>query len=533
MMKKVSRYPLLGASALGLVLAVWSSNGMAASGEIPPEVLKQLQILTQKVEELQKQVDAQKKAAPVAENNSEVAELRQKVAVLEARQKITDNDIAEQKRKAPVVVAGENGFGMKSADGKYEVKLKGLVQADARVFDSGIKGLHAYTGDSATQIRDADTATRTATDNFLIRRARPTIDVKLGDTYSGRITPDFGSNSSTLVDAYIDANYASWAKVRVGKFTPGLSLERLQGSGDTKFMELGLSSNFLPSRDIGMQLSGDVFNKTLNYSLGYFNGANDGATGDVDPNTDKELVGRIFAQPFTNTPGFFQGLGFGVGVSKGDAAGATGNTLLSSYRTSGQENFFGFRSDSGANNTVLADGTRDRIVPQFSYYNGGFGLTGEYVAEKQDVKRVYGAALNQNRTEQLNNEGWSLTASYLLTGEKASYKGVKPQRNFDPANGGWGAWEVVARAGELTVDKDSFYDSTGVLGGTDSFAQATRSAQQASNWGVGVNWYPNSNLRFSLDYEDTDFKWGGGGSSLNPEDRQSERVLLGRAQLQF
>jgi phosphate-selective porin OprO/OprP len=206
---------------------------------------------------------------------------------------------------------------------------------------------------------------------------------------------------------------------------------------------------------------------------------------------------------------------------------------LSSYRSSGQENIFSYRTDTSVSNTVLANGTRDRLVPQFSYYNGGFGITGEYVDEKQDTKRVYGTALNQTREEQINHQGWSLTTSYLLTGEEASFKGVKPAKNFDPAKGGWGAWEVKARASSLDIDKRAFYDSRGVLGGTDSFAQATRSVQGADNWAVGVNWYPNSNLRISLDYENTAFDWGGGGTSLDPQDRDDERLLLGRVQVSF
>lgn len=503
-MKHVTPTPVsLTATALALVLASLSNTGHTANADTPPDILQQLE------------------------------ELRQKVLVLERQQEIAQAEFAEQKKKTPVVVAGDKGFGLKSPDGAYEIKLRGLLQADVRVFGGGIKGLHPYSGDTAAQQRSDEINTRTATDQFLVRRARPTIEGTLGETYGFRITPDFGSNSSTLVDAYVDANYSSYAKIRIGKFTPSLSLERLQSSADTKFNELGLSSNFLPSRDIGAQLSGDVFNKTLNYSVGYFNGANDGANGDIDPNTDKELVARIFAQPFTNTPGFFQGLGFGVGISSGDAAGANGSSLLSAYRSSGQENIFSYRSDTNASNTVLANGSRTRLVPQFSYYNGGLGITGEYVAEKQDTQRVYGAALNQTREEELNNQGWSVVASYLLTGEEASFKGVKPARNFDPANGGWGAWEVKARAGSLTVDKNAFYDSAGVLGGTDSFAQATRSVQGADNWGVGVNWYPNNNLRVSLDYENTAFDWGGGGTSLNPQDRDAERVLLGRVQVSF
>lgn len=514
-----------------------ASMAMAEQASVPPEILEQLAALTKRVQQLETQVAQQQSQQHMysvsGQGDQDIADLKQRMRLVERKQQLVDEDVAEQKKKAPVLMAGEKGFGMKSADGKYELKFRGLLQADGRFFQEGIKGLHAYSGDSIAQQNAADTATHSASDNFLARRARLIIEGKFDEIYSFRLTPDFGSGSTSLIDAYIDANFHPAAKVRVGKFTPPLGLERLQSSADTKFNELGLTSNFLPSRDIGMQLSGEVLDQRLHYAVGYFNGANDGANGDVDPNTDKELAARVFVTPFSKTQTFLKGLGMGLAASSGDAAGSNGSTLLTSYRTSGQETFFSYRTDTNANNTVFADGTRDRLVPQFSYYNGGFGLTGEYVQEKQNVTRQFGATSNLRRSEEMNQDGWNLTASYVLTGEEASNKGIKPSQKFAPGEGGWGAWELVGRIGELNVDKDAFYDSNGVLGGNDAFAQATRSARTANNLGMGVNWYLNNNIRLSLDYEHTTFEWGGGGTSTNPNDRADERVLLGRMQLAF
>ena len=542
----LKKQALLTATALGIVLAMFPLNGNSATSEIPPEVLKQLQELSRQVEQLKKQVNANAKHAPVYEQagdqQPDVNALQQKVLVLERKQELADEDLAKQKKEAPVVIAGDKGFGLKSADGKSEIKFRGLIQADAREFTSGIKGQHPYNGNTVAQVDAADAQTHQAINNFLVRRARPIIEGKFNDVYGFRITTDFGNgtNSTTnLVDAYVDANYDPAYKIRVGKFTPGFSLERLQSSDANKFNELGLQSNFAPSRDQGVQIAGDIFNNTLNYSIGYFNGANDGANGSEDSNTDKEINARLFASPFANVPGFFQGLGFGVGVTNTDARGSFGNTSLTTYKTFGQENFFSYRADTAANNTVYADGQRTRIAPQVSYYNGGFGLTSEYIREKQETARLWttGVApapvINHQRAEELTNDGWDVTASYILTGEDASFKSVKPSKPFDPANGGWGAWELTATTGELGIDNDAFYGTNGVLGATDSFAQATRSAKSAHNVGVGVNWYLNSVLRVSLDYNKTAFDWGGGGTSTAPEDREDEDVFIGRIQASF
>ncbi len=524
-------YAVLTATALGLVLASASANVQAASdGQIPPEVLRQLEALQKQVQALQQKVEAQKGPEYVPD----VTALEQKVKVLERKQELADEDLAKQKKEAPVVIAGDKGFGLKSADGDFEIKLRGLIQGDARIFDDGIKGIHAYNGDTIAQQFQAEKDTHQAVDNFTMRRVRPTIEGTLYKYYGFRITPDFGGSSTFLADAYIDANYNPAYKFRAGKFTPPLGLERLQSSADTKFNELGLPSNFLPSRDVGAQVSGDVFANTVNYSVGIFNGANDGATGDnSDINTDKELQARIFTQPFINHPGFFQGLGFGIAASNTDTSGTTGATNLTSYKTSGQENFFSWRSDTSATNTVLGYGERSRFIPQFHYFNGAFGLLGEYVDEQQEVLRVTSAAPSGRRTQEIDQSAWHVTAAYTLTGEEQSLKGIKPSQPFNPGKGGWGAWEVVARVGELDIDKDAFTGSNGVLGANDSLAQATRSAKSAQNYGVGLNWYPNKATRVSLDYETTTFDWGGGGTSLKPLDREDERVLLGRVQVNF
>jgi phosphate-selective porin OprO/OprP len=112
-----------------------------------------------------------------------------------------------------------------------------------------------------------------------------------------------------------------------------------------------------------------------------------------------------------------------------------------------------------------------------------------------------------------------VAASFLLTGESKSFKGVTPLRDFDPAQGGWGAWELAARVEGLTVDP-----RVDALGRADP----AKSARRAQAWGVGINWYLNKNLRLGLDYEDTRFTGGSAGGN-----RSQERVLLDRFQIVF
>src|ERR1043166_3866546 len=61
-------------------------------------------------------------------------ELEQEIRILK-RQRELDQERADQKAKAtPVFTAGKEGFALKSADGNFELKLRGLLQADGRFF---------------------------------------------------------------------------------------------------------------------------------------------------------------------------------------------------------------------------------------------------------------------------------------------------------------------------------------------------------------------------------------------------------------
>lgn len=463
-------------------------------------------------------------------------ELDGELKVLLRKLESANEDNEAFKQANPVVVtAGEKGFGLQSLDKNFDIKLRGFIQADARYFDHGISGLH--TGKAGDQLEPSD--------NLLIRRARINIEGTVFGKYGFRITPDFAGSSVTLADAYVDANWLPEFRVRAGKFRPIVEFERLQSSPDYKFNETSLVTNFIPTRDVGLQISGDFAGNTLNYTVAYVNGANDGASGpNADVDTDKEWQARLFYTPF----GLFQGLGVGIAATHTNTHGDTGRTALSSYRTSGQEAFFGYRSDrniAAATNpvttasldTVYADGKRDRLIPQVHYFKSNFGAFAEYISEEQVLTReVVDAATpanNLKRTDEVKNDGWALTAAWTVTGEEQSLKGIKPFNNFDVAKGGAGAWELVFRASELSIDEDVFKDAAGVVGGKGSFAESNRAAQKASNLGLGVNWYLNKVIKVAVNYEETRFEGGAGTVKANPEDRDAERVLIGRVQANF
>jgi hypothetical protein len=145
------------------------------------------------------------------------------------------------------------------------------------------------------------------------------------------------------------------------------------------FVERSLANNLAPNRDIGIQLFGDVAQGALSYALGVYNGVPDGGSGDADTNDDKDVVARVFAQPFRNRGGSaLQGLGLGLAVTSGRQKEALSGVNL---RTASRSSFFRYADGT------TADGERTRLAPQFYFYNGPVGFLGEYITSRQRVRR--------------------------------------------------------------------------------------------------------------------------------------------------
>ena len=466
----------LGALACSLAMPVWAQDALT------------VEALQKRLEALERRVGGSAVAAEGEAVEPGLGDLDQRLRILERRLELQQEEQVAKAKEAAVVTVNDKGASLKSANGDYEIKLRGLVQGDARFY---LDGVPAGTNDT-----------------FLLRTARPTLEGSLGKLVAFRLTPEFAGDSASIVDAYVDLRFNPTYTLRVGKFTSPVGLERLQSSAALSEIERALPSELAPNRDIGVQLQGEFANSEVSYAIGVFNGAVDGRdAATTNPDNDFEYAGRLFFEPFKNDANALSGLGFGIGGSIGDKHGS-GNNFLPRYRTPGQLQFFGYLS------TVLADGQQTRFSPEGYYYRGGFGLLAEYIVSKQAVR--VGAV-----REDISNKAWQTTASYVLTGEDTGYRGVlKPSRPFAPGkNGGWGAFELVGRYSVLEVDEAAF----------PLFANPSTSANQANSWTLGVNWYLNSNLKLVVNYLHTSFEGGAAAGA----DRESEKALFSRLQVAF
>ena len=331
--------------------------------------------------------------------------------------------------------------------------------------------------------------------------------------------PDFAGGTAVVFDAAIDIHPEPYARLRVGKLKPPLGLERLQADADLPLIERALTQYLTPTRDIGATLWGDIAGGVVNYTVGVFNGGFDNSNLDADSDHAKDFAGRILIQPFKYEPlKDFGALGLHLGASGGDRRGLPTTPLLASYRTLGLNTFFGYLApmpDADGSKTVFAYLTQSRLNPGAYYYYGPFGLLGEAVWSRQEVRKA-------NATATLTNKAAHATASFVIGG-KNGYDGATPSQVFDLKKGTWGALEIAVRYAWLKVDGATFPD----------YADLTKSASRAQSWGGAVSYVPSRTLRLNLTYERTTFTGGGGGTATAAKDRTPEDAVVGRAQVNF
>jgi phosphate-selective porin OprO/OprP len=437
--------------------------------------------------------------APPPQWQQRIDEIDQRSRIAERRLELAAEAAEAKQKERPSLIADESGFGIKSGDGRYQIRLGGQVQIDGRRFF----------GDAGLQDRDT----------FLIRRARPTIDATVLGLVDLRLTPDFGGGTAVVVDAYLDAHPRAWLRLRAGKFKPPVGLERLQADTDLVFIERALDANLSAQRDVGLELWGDVAGGVVRYEAAILNGVPDNTQLDADSDHPKTFAGRIFIQPFnTDSLRWLGRLGVGVAGSTGNekgspalTAGAASNTWLPTFRSNGQNNIYAYLSSTtDLNATVFALKRHSRLNPQLYYYKGPFGLLAEWVKEYQEVGKG-------NDTGALNHTAGHVTVSVAYGGD-VTYEGVKPHRPLDLAHGSLGAVEVGVRYNRLDLDDVGF----------PTLADPTRSVTKAQGWGLASNWYPSRNLRVSANYERTNFTGG-----VRNGDRTTEKVALGRFQINF
>ena len=445
-------------------------------------------------------------SADIKQLQDQIQALQEKLNVLARKQDIQADDAAAAAKALPKVTVGDGGLVVTSPDASTSFHAGSLIQFDSREFLQDGGGV--------------------ANNGFFLRRARIILDGKINKIYSYQFVPEFGGGSGgtatavAILAANVTIAPTQAVQLKVGKFKTPIGIEELQQDSNTFFVERSLATNLEPNRDVGAQIQGSVAQGRVAYSVGLFNGTPDAlsSSGNSDFDNEKDVDGRLFLTPFVNDKeSIWQGLGFGV--AGGEGREKTHSALTSGYKTDGQQTFFSY------NAAAYTDGSVWRVSPQVYYFAGPFGGLAEYVVSSVNVRPTAPTTVFPAKT-QLENKSAAVTASWVLTGEDATYNGVTPAQPFSWANGTWGAFQVAARWEQLKIDPNAFRGAT-------PLASPITNANEASAIDAGVSWYLSKSVRITTDFFDTHFHVTTVTAATPQILRHNEKAIDSRIQLSF
>ena len=330
-----------------------------------------------------------------------------------------------------------------------------------------------------------------------LRRARLPFVFKYDD-FQVNITPDFGGSpdgSPTLYEANL--NYSPKGTpltVTLGYFKPWLTLGDSMSSNDFLFLER--PSVVEASRNIAAGDARSSFGgrwATDRYFVaGYLTGAPYGSqTAALAQPQQTGGTLRLAGRPLASDD-----VDVHLGVSASDAfriqRTATGQTLTIQDRPE-------LRIDTNrlvSTGALSASGAYS-YGPEVGFRWRNFMVQGEYIRIGVDRANSRGTA----PVPSLGFDGGYVEGSWVITGEprkyntsEAAFNSPKVARPFSLKDGGYGAFEAVARYSHLNLnDKVTRGLAASVTGGVFGGEQTVYS--------VGLNWYPNDVLRLMLDYD--------------------------------
>ncbi len=471
-------------------------------------------------------------AGPADEHDARIAALNAQVEALRAQIATLAEQIGDLKvstaanikdvRAAQAVTTVSIAAGkptIASGDGAFSATLHGVMQLDAANY---------YQDDHpppSVTARDLNSGT-----NF--RRARIGIDGKVFGDWDYNLLFDFGGSGAEdagrIHELWVQYSGFKPLKVRVGAFPPSLGLEDAASTNGQLFLErpsIAEIARVLAGGDtrVGAQLFGygDRWFAAAAVTGNTISTLNTQATSFTAPTFDEQLgfTARVAGTPLR---GYDWLVHVGVNASYVATPADLGSAAAVRYALQLRD-----RPE------LRVDGTRLIDTGQIDTKSARhWGL--ELAAQKQNFyaeAEYFDIALDRrNAAAGVSNpqfSGWYVEGGWVLTGEARKYNTATAAFDapsvtnvFDPRKRHWGAVELAARysTADLNYHGDAALAADRVRGG------------QQDIWSVGVNWFPNSAVKFMLEYLDVSIdRKNSAGLTLG----QDYQAIAARSQVAF
>lgn len=475
----LKRFLLSGCAAAGLV-AVFAASAHAQSSS---SIGVQMNSLQQQIQQLQQQLQSLQGQVKAAQDQAQQSQQ-------------TAKKVEADQAAMPKVTMTNGRPGWESADGQNSIQLTSRIHLDV--------------GDYLSYDKAGSGSPSKLDSGFNARRARIGFLGKfMGDWNYGLIFDAGGSSdglpsttgapSSIIENAFVTYNgfyHGPYpAAIDLGYIDVPWTLDEATSSNDIMFLER--SSSQVVATQFGGGDARSAFGVRSNddryWGAFYFTGPTAGATHSGVAHEQTAALARLSYQVL-QTPEY----SLHLGANAADM----------------------FHAGGGASQTLtLSDRPELRVDPTSILTTGAINANGGYVAGAEVAGQYenafvqgeyyhywvdqYDAVGTTTPTPTLNFNGGYVQASYSFGGRRkylpatGAYSGVIPDHPLSMSlNGfgnGWGAFEVAGRYSYVNLND-------AVTAGT---AQTTTGGVYGGNqhtWTAGLNWYPNNNLRFMLDY---------------------------------
>jgi phosphate-selective porin OprO and OprP len=336
-------------------------------------------------------------------------------------------------------------------------------------------------------LHDEDSVT--LDDGFLFRRTRIGVQGTINEHWSGIIEYDFAENGTNAQDIILRRKLGG-GTLKFGNFKVPMGLEEVSNTNDLAFVERSSANTALvDARRIGVGY--DYYAGALGFQ-GMVYGR---ALGADQPGDDPlGLAGRFIYAPRVD--------GHLVHLAASVAYEDAKDFNTRRFRDRPEARVDGKRLiDTG--NIAGVDSTT-KFGFELAFQSGPFIAQAEY----------FDVSVERSDAPQPSFNGWYVQGSWIVTGERRGYRdGIF--RGLAPGSPERGAWELSARFS--TVD----LNDAGIAGGTQDAVT------------LGVNYYPNANVRFMLNYIVVDVEDSGAIVNGMPVGDDAPRILIGRVQYHF
>jgi phosphate-selective porin OprO/OprP len=351
----------------------------------------------------------------------------------------------------------EDGFFIKSKNAKFTIE--GLLQVNGSIFESNSPRDNGYE----------------------LRRMRLEFSGEFYDRWLFHIEPKFVAGGVEFEEAWVGFKIRDH-KVMIGRMKEPFELEEMLSQRHMDPINFSILNQFVPAEDHGITVFGNF--GILEYGAGIYDGS-----GSDKIVSDEDIAFRLVIHPW-------QKLQFGGSITKGHSEGDVSGKEL---KTEARVPWTTFRQ------ATEIDGGITRYGLELAFLEGPFALTLDTIHINERIQNT-----------PITLKGGYVQASYVLTGEEKSFKGVKPANPFlkDPAIG---AWQLVARLSMIKFDDRISPFLTNFTDEIDTFL-------------LGVVWYTNDFVKFKLNYIRTNYKTE---IAINNSRFDRENMMLVQFQLQF